>query len=93
MVTEKQIKIKGKEYWILIHSIRKGKKVIQKKKYIGKILPPKKRLEQLKKEFLKELSGDKFKYFSKEDLEKIEDKKRKYKQELKKLNQIEKKKK
>ncbi len=93
MVTEKQIKVKGKEYWILIHSVRKGKKVMQKKKYIGKSLPPKTRLDQLKKEFLKELSGNKYKYLSKEDLEKIEDKKTKYKQELRKLSKIEKEKK
>ncbi|MBU0959033.1 MAG: Fic family protein [Nanoarchaeota archaeon] len=93
MVTEKQIEVKGKKYWILIHSVRKGNKVIQKKKYIGKSLPPKTRLEQLKKEFLQELSGDKYKYLSKEDLEKIEEKKRKYKQELKKLSKIEKEKK
>ena len=31
MVTEKKINVNGKEYWILIHSVRKGKKVIQKK--------------------------------------------------------------
>ena len=93
MVTEKQIKVKGKEYWILIHSVRKGKKVIQKKRYIGKALPPKSRLEQLKKEFLKELSGNKFKYLSKEDFEKIEEKKSRYKHELKKLSKIEKEKK
>jgi len=90
MVTEKQIKVKGKEYWILIHSVRKGRKIIQKKKYIGKTLPPKSRLEQLKKEFLKELFGNKFKYLSKEDFEKIEDKKKKYNQELRKLSKIEK---
>lgn len=93
MVVEKQIKVKGKEYWILIHSVRKGKKVIQKKKYIGKNLPVKNRLEQLKKEFLKELSGDKFKYFSREDIEKIEDKKKKHKKQLRKLSDIEKEKK
>ena len=52
MVTEKKIKVKNKEYWILIHSIRRGSKIIQKKKYIGKILPRKERLEYLKKEFL-----------------------------------------
>jgi len=90
MVTEKQIKVKGKEYWILIHSVRKGKKIIQKKKYIGKILPLKERLERLKKEFLDELSGNKFKYLSKKDLENIEEKKNKYKQELRKLSKIEK---
>src|SRR4030042_413135 len=90
MVTEKQINVKGKKYWILIHSVRKGKKVIQKKKYIGKELPPKQRLEYLKREFLKELSGEKYKYISKEDLEKIEEKKEKYKQELRNLSDSEK---
>lgn len=93
MVFEKKIKVKNKEYWVLIHSVRKGKKVIQKKKYIGKQLPPKNRLERLKKEFLKEISGEKYRFFSKEDLEKIEEKKKEYNQELKKLSQIEKQKK
>src|SRR3989344_4566714 len=91
MVTERQINVKDKKYWILIHSVRKGKKIIQKKKYIGKELPPQKRLEHLKIEFLNELSGNRFKYLSKEDLERIEEKKKKYKQELKKLSVIEKK--
>mgnify|MGYP001610698818 CR=1 FL=1 len=90
MVTEKQINVKGKRYWILIHSVRKGKKIIQKKKYIGKELPPKQRLDQLKKEFLKELSGEKYKYISKEDLEEIEEKKKKDKQELRNLGDSEK---
>jgi len=90
MVTERQINVKGKKYWILIHSVRKGKKVIQKKKYIGKELPPEQRLEYLKKEFLKELSGEKYKYIFKEDLEKIEEKKKKYKQELRNLSDSEK---
>ena len=90
MVFEKKIKVKNKEYWILVHSVRKGKKIIQKNKYIGKNLPPKKRLEQLKKEFLKELSGEKYKFLSKTDIEKIEEKKKKYKQELKKESELEK---
>ncbi|GBE19856.1 hypothetical protein BMS3Abin17_00586 [archaeon BMS3Abin17] len=47
MVIKKKIKVKGREYWILIHSVRKGRKIIQKKKYIGKLLPPKQRLEFL----------------------------------------------
>jgi len=67
----KQIKVKNKEYWILIHSVRKGSKVIQKKKYIGKTLPPKARLEHIKKEFLKELSGERYKFFSEEDIRRI----------------------
>ncbi len=93
MVTERQITVKGNKYWILIHSVRKGKKIIQKKKYVGKHLPPKARLERLKKEFLGELSGEKYRYLSKEEFEKIEEKKEQYKQELKKMSQIEKKKK
>jgi len=90
MVTKKKIKVKGNEYWILIHSIRKGKKIIQKKKYIGKTLPPKERLERLKKEFLKELKGEKFEFFSRNDIEEIEKKKEDYKKELKKLTKTEK---
>ncbi len=90
MVTIKKIKVKNNEYWILIHSIRKGKKVIQKKKYIGKSLPPKKRLEHLKKEFLKELSNGKYKFFSKEDVDKIEKRKNDYVNELKKMSSLEK---
>ena len=47
MVFKRKIKSKRKEYWVLIHSIRKGKRIIHKSKYIGKTLPPKERLEQL----------------------------------------------
>ncbi|MBU0530442.1 MAG: hypothetical protein KKC05_02110, partial [Nanoarchaeota archaeon] len=89
MAIEKRIRVKGKDYWILIHSVRKGKNVIQKKKYIGKTLPPKKELESLKKKFLRELSGDRYKYLSITDAEKIEEKKTKYKKELKRLSEIE----
>jgi len=89
MVFEKKINVKGREYWILIHSIRKGKKIIQKKKYIGKILPPKKRLEYMKKEFLKELAGEKYFFLSKEDVEQIEKKKSNYNKGLKKLRKLE----
>ncbi|MBS3066609.1 Fic family protein [Candidatus Pacearchaeota archaeon] len=91
MVFQKKIKVKNKEYWVLVHSIRKGKKVIQKKKYIGKALPSKLRLEQLKKEFLKEIRNERTRYFTKEDIEKIEIIKENYKSELKKLSVLEKK--
>lgn len=90
MVFTRKIRVKNREYWVLIHSIRKGKKVVQKKKYIGKTLPKKARLEHLKKEFLKELSGQRYKFFSSEDIEKIEKKKSDYKKELKKLGSLEK---
>jgi len=92
MVFKRRIEAKGKKYWILEHTIRKGKKYLKKTKYIGKTLPPKERLEQLRKEFLKEISGKKYKYFSIEDVEKIEKKKIEHKKETKKLSQLEKKK-
>ena len=90
MVFIRKIKSKNKEYWILVHPIRKGNKITQKSKYIGKELPSKERLERLKKEFLDDLEKKKFKYFSKEDVKKIEDKKKNYKNELKKLSSLEK---
>ncbi|MEX2016912.1 MAG: Fic family protein [Candidatus Pacearchaeota archaeon] len=91
MASVKRIKVKNKEYWILIHSVRKGNKIIQKKKYIGKILPPKKRLEQVKKEFLREIfDGKHYMFFSKKDVEEIEWRKTQYKKELKKLGETEK---
>lgn len=90
MVYVEEVKLKGRKYYKLVHAIRKRHKVTHKSKYIGKVLPPKKRLEQLKKDFLKEIAGGKFKYLSKEDLEKIEDKKEKYRQEIKKLSKLEK---
>ena len=90
MVSVQKIKVKNNEYWILIHSIRKGKKVIQKKRYIGKNLPPMARIEYLKKEFLKELRGGKHFFLSKEDVEDIEEKKKNYTRELKNLNESEK---
>ena len=91
MVYVEKVRLKGKEYYKLVHTIRKGKKITHKSKYLGKILPPKKRLEQLKKEFLKEITEGKFRYLSKDDVEKIEDKKKNYKKELDKLSSSEKK--
>ncbi len=90
MVFARKIKSKNKEYWILVHSIRKGDKIIQKSKYIGKELPSKDRLTRLKKEFLMGLGKNKFKYFSDEDVKKIESKKNNYKNELSKLSSLEK---
>ncbi|MBT4175046.1 Fic family protein [archaeon] len=83
---------KTKDYYVLTHSIRKNNKITQKTKYLGKELPPKSRIEQLKKEFLKEIQGEKFKYLNKEDLEMVEKKKEEYNKEIKKLSKLEKKK-
>lgn len=93
MVILRKVKSKNKEYWVLVHSVREGKKVIQRTKYLGKNLPPKARLEHLKKEFLKEIKGDRYKYFSFEDIEKIEKKKEEYRKETNKLSKLERKKK
>jgi Fic family protein len=91
MVFKRKIKSKNKEYWILVHSIRKGEKIIQKTRYIGKVLPPKIRLERLKKEFLKELNVGKSRFFSENDIKKIEAKKNDYKKEFKGLSLTERK--
>ncbi|MBN1896490.1 MAG: Fic family protein [Candidatus Aenigmarchaeota archaeon] len=90
MVTAKKIKVNGNDYWILIHSVRVGKKVLQKKKYIGKTLPPKDRLEYIKKEFLANLDGRKHAFLSGEDVKKIEAKREQYESELKKMSSTEK---
>ena len=89
MVFKKRIKINGREYWILIHSVRNGKKVVQKKKYIGKTLPSSEKLDRIKKEFLREISGNRYKYFSADDVEQIEKKKTIQSFELKRLSQAE----
>ncbi|MFH1585206.1 MAG: Fic family protein [archaeon] len=90
MVVTKKIKVKGKDYWILIHSVRKGNKVVQKKKYIGKNLPPKQRLDHLKKEFLKELNEGRLNYFTKEEIDEIEKRRDQYRNELRRLSSLEK---
>ena len=90
MVYIEKFKVKGKNYYKLVHNIRKGKKITHKTKYLGKTLPQKARLEQLKKEFLREIAGKKYKYLLREDIEKIEKKKLKYKKEIKKLTPLEK---
>lgn len=90
MVYIEKFKSKGKEYYKLVHTIRKGKKITHRSKYLGKTIPSKERLEYLKKEFLKEILSQKYKYLSSEDVEKIENKKIKYKKELKRLSPLEK---
>lgn len=90
MVYVEKFKAKGNSYYKLVHTLRKGNKVTHKAKYIGKKLPPKARLEQLKKEFLKEIKGQKYKYLSADDIEKIEQQKENYTKEIKKLSSLEK---
>ena len=90
MVYVEKFKVKGKTYFKLVHAIRKNNKIIHKRKYIGKILPSKERLVQLKAEFLRQLHSNKYKYLSSKDIENIENKKSNYKKELKSLSHLEK---
>jgi Fic family protein len=90
MVHLERKKDKKNTYFRLVHTIRKGSKITHKTKYIGKDLPSKAGLEQLKKEFIKEINGQRYRYLSADDVEKIEQKKEDYTKEIKKLSFIEK---
>ena len=90
MVYVEKFTVKGKKYYKLVHTIRRGNKITHKVKYIGKNLPPKERLDRLKREFLFEIINKKYRYLSSEDIEKIEDKRLEYKKNIKNLNIIEK---
>ncbi|MFH1637274.1 MAG: Fic family protein [Candidatus Woesearchaeota archaeon] len=89
MVFIEEYKSKGNVYYRLVHSIREGKKIAQKKKHIGKILPPKARVERLKKEFLKEIAGERYKYLILKDIKSIENKREEYNKEKKRLSRLE----
>ncbi len=90
MVYVTKFTVKENTYYKLVHTSRKGRKIIHRTKYIGKNLPPKERLEQLKKEFISEMMGKKHKYLSLPDIEEIEAKRREYKKEIKRLSPLEK---
>ena len=55
MVYRKKVKIKGREYWYLFHTIREGNKFIKRAKYIGKELPE--NIKDVEEEFLKEIKS------------------------------------
>lgn len=84
---------KGNDYYRLVHNIRINGKVTHKTKYLGKDIPSKEKLKKIEKEFLREITKKGTKYFSQTELEQIELKKEKYAKELKKLSNIERKKK
>lgn len=90
MVYIEKIVVKGRPYYKLVHTIRKGKKVIHKSKYLGKALPTEERLERLKKEFLRELTGSGYKYLTRQEVAEIEQQKKEYQQELTTLSPLEK---
>ncbi|MDP3027485.1 MAG: hypothetical protein Q8N63_07290, partial [Nanoarchaeota archaeon] len=93
MVYIEKFKLKGNDYYRLVHNIRNGNKIIHKTKYLGKEVPSKEKLDKIEQEFLKEINKKGAKYFSQKELESIENKKDNYVRELKKLSDIEKKKK
>ncbi len=53
----KKLKIKGKEYWYLFHTVREKDKFKKISKYIGKELP--KNIEQIKADFLNQIKHPK----------------------------------
>lgn len=93
MVYVENFKLKGKDYYRLVHNIRSGDRIIHKTKYLGKKVPSKDKLAIVEREFLKEIGKQGTRYFSQKELEDIEKRKENYVRELKKLSSIEKKKK
>lgn len=83
-------KVKGKTYYRLAQAIKKGSKVTHRVKYLGKELPSKKKLQQLKEEFLKEITSARYKYLSAQEVESIEQKKEVYRKEQQQLSPLEK---
>jgi Fic family protein len=81
---------KVKDYYVLVHSIRKNDKIIHKTKYLGKKLPEKKELEIIKKTFLEKIKDNKYKYLSLSEIKEIESKKKEFNKVIKKLSSIEK---
>ncbi|MBI4919528.1 hypothetical protein HY837_06355, partial [archaeon] len=90
MVYLEKINTNGKEYYRLVITIRKGNRITHKRKYLGATLPPKERIDQLKKEFIQEINKQKYKYIPLRDVEEIENKKIKYVDNLKSLTHSEK---
>ena len=88
MVYAEKIKVKGKTYFKLVHTIRKGNKIFHKSRYLGKQLPSKARLDQLKAEFLRNLHTGK--YFSENEIREIEKIKSDYNREINSLSALEK---
>jgi Fic family protein len=63
MVTVIKIKVTGTEFFYLSHSIRDGNKVINKRKYLGRVVPH--NIEEIKIDFLREIYQER--WFSKLD--------------------------
>lgn len=93
MVFVEKYESKGITYYRLVHNIRRGSKIVQKKKQLGKTLPPKARVERLKKEFLREITEGRYRYLAPKSIETVENKKAQYRNEIKRLSTLEKEKK
>ncbi len=89
MVYVEKFEVRGNFYYKLVHTLRKGKKITHRTKYLGKNIPEKDELKQLEEEFLTELREERYKYLSLEDVESIEHKKEKYNEELGELSPLE----
>lgn len=89
MVYIEKFEVKGNSYYKLVHTLRKGKKITHRTKYLGKVLPSTEELKRLEEEFLRELREERYEYFSLEDVEKIEHKKEGYNEELGGLTPLE----
>mgnify|MGYP001604736670 CR=1 FL=1 len=90
MVYVEKYKVKGNTYFKLVQTVRKGKRILHRRKYIGKTLPSKERLKRLKAEFLRELNKQRYKHLSSKDVEDIEKAKTDYKSKIKRLSDAEK---
>jgi Fic family protein len=89
MVYVEKFEVGRNFYYKLVHTLRKGKKITHRTKYLGKILPEKEELKQLEKEFLTELREEKYEYLSVEDVDNIEHKKEKYNEKIGELSPLE----
>ena len=93
MVHIERMKVKGKQYYKLVHTFRRKGKVAHQSRYLGKQLPSRKRLERLKQEFFKKVALGKYHYLSSEETEAIEQHKKAYQQELLRISPMEREKK
>lgn len=84
-----KFEVGGNYYYKLVHTLRKGKKITHRTRYLGKNLPGTDELKQLEEEFLKELREERYRYLSPEDVESIEHKKEKYNEEIGGLSPLE----
>ncbi|MEK6951325.1 MAG: Fic family protein [Nanoarchaeota archaeon] len=90
MVYVEKIKVQGKTYYKLVHALRRQNKITHKSRYLGKTLPPRKKLAQLQKGFLAEIASSRYQYLSPGEIEQIEQKKTAYQREWSNLTTLEK---